>query len=67
MTTAINLGELPDVIPVTPSSEAMDPRLYAMMRAMETGEPVAIYQDDEGVWRDSDTGEPLPVQGKADD
>lgn len=51
-------------IAVIPSSEANDPFVYAMMRAMESDDDkgVAIYQDEFGVWRDSDTDEPLPVQ-----
>lgn len=53
-----------DSIAVVPSSEATDPYVYALMRAMESEDDkgVAIYQDEFGVWRDSDTDEPLPVQ-----
>ena len=53
-------------IPIIPSSEATDPRVYAMMRAWETGEPMSIYRDDDGVWRDSATDEILPVQGESE-
>lgn len=55
------------IIPVVPSSEAISPFHYAMMRAMENESGVSIYCDDEGVWRDGETDEPLPVQGEADD
>lgn len=60
-------GPVTESIPLIPSSEATDPRVYAMMRTLETGEPVSIYRDDEGVWRDSDTDEVLPVQGEPDE
>lgn len=62
-------GALPDdgTVPVVPSSEAISPFHYAMMRAMESESGVSIYCDDEGVWRDSETDEPLPVQGEVDD
>lgn len=52
-----------DSIPVYPSRETIDPRHYAMMKAIETGEPVHIYQDNKGVWRDSETNEQIPAQG----
>lgn len=51
------------VIPITHPEDATDPHLYAMMKAFETGEPVRIYKDDDGVWRDGETDLPLPVQG----
>lgn len=54
--------DLPETIPVVAPEDASDPFVYAMMRAMQDGGGVGIYQDDNGVWRDSDTDEPIPVQ-----
>ena len=51
-----------DSYPVVPSDEATSPFHYAMMRALEGGEGVAIYRDEDGVWRDSSTDEALPIQ-----
>lgn len=51
-----------DMIPVTRPEDAADPFAYAMMKALESDEPVSVYRDDEGVWRDSITDAVLPVQ-----
>lgn len=55
-------GPLPATIPVTRPEDAADPASYAMMRALQDGESVSIYKDDDGVWRDSITDAVLPVQ-----
>ncbi len=50
-------------LPIYPSRESTDPYHYAMMRSMETGQPIRIYQGQDGIWRDADTNEPIPAQG----
>ena len=65
-TAAAFLNPPTTAIPIIPSEATSDPRMFAMMKAFETGEPVSIYQDDEGVWRDSITDAPLPVQDSDD-
>lgn len=65
-TAAAFLNPPTTAIPIIPAEDASDPRMFAMMKAFETGEPVSIYRDDEGVWRDSITDAPLPVQGDPD-
>ncbi len=50
------------VIPVTRPEDAADPFAYAMMMAFHDGSPSAIYRGNDGIWRDSDTDEPIPVQ-----
>lgn len=54
-------------IPVTRPEDAADPFAYVMMRAFHDGTDGGIYRDDQGVWRDSDTDEPIPVQGSKED
>lgn len=51
-----------EVIPVTDPEDAADPFTYAMMRAFYAGVPSGIYRGSDGVWRDSETDEPIPVQ-----
>lgn len=65
-TAAAFLNPPTTAIPIIASEDTSDPRMFAMMKAFETGEPVSIYQDDEGVWRDSITDAPLPVQDSDD-
>lgn len=55
----------PTTVPVTLPEDADSPFTYAMMRAFHSGEPVSVYRDDDGVWRDSVTDEPTPVQEAA--
>lgn len=61
--TAVSFLHPPtEAIPVTRPEDAADPFAYAMMKALETDEPVSVYRDDDGVWRDSITDAVLPVQ-----
>lgn len=48
-------------IPIVPSSEAISPEHYAMMRAWE-GESFQMHRGEDGDWYDSTTGEKLPIQ-----
>lgn len=48
-------------LPIVPSSEAISPEHYAMMRAWE-GESFQMHRGEDGDWYDSNTGEKLPIQ-----
>jgi hypothetical protein len=56
-----------DSVPITRPEDAIDPYHYGMMRAFMDGKPFSAYIDDEGIWRDAETNEPLPVQEKGSD
>lgn len=56
-----------DSVPITRPEDAIDPYHYGMMRAFMDGKPFQAYIDDDGIWRDAETDEPLPIQDKKDD
>ncbi len=57
VTGSIGVGDLPEFMKIIPSSQATDIGTYAMMKSLETGEPVHVYEDDDGTWRDGTTNE----------